>query len=264
MPDHPFRGSSQVDRLYGGADRQRRRTTALLDAKTEGENTSVTLSSLAARHAPPHPCLLEVGCGRGGALKRLVDALEPTRAVGLDRSEAMLRDARARAGKSPELISGDFHRLPFHSEEFDLIVAAFCLYHSDRPEDACLELARCLKPQGAALLATKSIDSYADLDSLVATTGMDPAATLAPSLYESFHSENLGAIASSAFSEVEVRHELHRFVFPTPEAAAAYASTVPKYVNCEDRRQLAKAFAGAWPENGLAMTSTVSIAVARK
>ncbi|HWI94893.1 MAG TPA: methyltransferase domain-containing protein [Solirubrobacterales bacterium] len=262
MSKHPFRGREQVARLYAETERQGRRVGALLGAKVSGENAGATIVALAREAAPPQPRLLEVGCGRGGTLARLVAELEPQRTVALDSSAAMLAAARTRAGPAVETVHGDFHLLPFKEGEFDLAVAAFCLYHADQPETVCAELARCIGGEGVVVLATKSANSYHELDAFVAASGLDRAAVSRPSLYERFHSGNLEEVAQEAFATVLVRHETHRFVFATPEDAATYASTVPKYHNCRDTQRVAAAFAGNWPVGGLAMSSVVSFGVA--
>ncbi len=46
------------------------------------------------------------------------------------------------------------------------------------------EITRCLRPGGTAILATKSADSYRELDQLVAASGLDPAALSRPGLYQ--------------------------------------------------------------------------------
>lgn len=264
MSNHPFRGKQRVAHLYRDAERQERRVGALLAGKVSGENASVAIATVARAAAPSRPRLLEVGCGRGGTLSRLITELDPRRAVALDSSTAMLATARTRAGPRVQTVLGDFHDLPFHEREFDLAVAAFCLYHSERPEIACAELARCLDDQGVAIFATKSADSYSELDAFVATSGLDPAATSKPSLYETFHSANLGEVVCTSFATVKVRHESHRFIFATPEDAAAYASTVPKYRNCQDIERVGAAFAANWPAGGLEMRSTITFGVAHK
>lgn len=260
---HPFRGEDRVASLYRTEDRQRRRIGALTTAKTAGENPNAVIVELARNHATEKPRLLEIGCGRGGASRRLLTGIAPRCAVALDRSPAMLRAARALTGGAVETVVGDFHDLPFGPGVFDLVVGAFCLYHSDDPARVCVEIARCLDDGGVAVIVTKSADSYHELDAAVAAAGLDPDAEDHPSLYESFHSDNLEDVVRSVFLEVMVRHDRQRFTFATPGDAAAYACTVPKYRGCEDPDRVALALADAWPAGGLTMTSTVSFAVGR-
>ncbi|MFE1591408.1 class I SAM-dependent methyltransferase [Nocardia sp. NPDC058705] len=57
-------------------------------------------------------------------------------------------------------VRGDFHHPPLPDASFNVLVAAFCLYHSTRPADVVAEIAHCLAPGGRAILVTKSVDSY--------------------------------------------------------------------------------------------------------
>ena len=58
------------------------------------------------------------------------------------------------------------------------------------------EIGRSLRPDGIAVLVTKSADSYHELDQLLADTGLDTGAATRPSLYTAFHSDNAAAITA--------------------------------------------------------------------
>jgi len=207
-----------------------------------------------------------VGCGRGSTLARLASALDPAEVVALDTSPAMLAAAANRVERPTPVttIVGDFHHLPFGRRRFDVVVAAFCLYHSKDPQNVCQELARCLVPGGIALLATKSDDSYRELDELVRESGLDADAMRARSLYATFHSGNIERVAGVAVAVVEANHDDNRFHFATPEHAAAYVATSPKYAGCGEPPTVAAALRRVWPDGGLIATSTVSIVMGRK
>lgn len=72
--------------------------------------------------------LLDIGTGTAALLRELARRRDrPARAVGLDRSPAML----ARAGPIPagwELLRGDARRLPFESGSFDVATASYLLH----------------------------------------------------------------------------------------------------------------------------------------
>jgi SAM-dependent methyltransferase len=123
----------------------------------------------------------------------------------------------------------DFHRLPLHDNSCDLAIAAFCLYHSPRPGQVVAEIHRTLTPGGLAVLVTKSLDSYREMDALVAAAGLDPDAEERESLYTSAHSGNLAGLARTCLDIVDVRHERHTFRFDGHHHAAAYLATNPKY-----------------------------------
>jgi len=260
----PFLDPDRVRGLYRSPHRLAERTHALRTAKCGGRNPNDALVEAAQRYAQPHPRLLEIGCGRGSTFSRMTTALDPVEAVALDASPAMLATTRERVGRAAIVVESDFHRLPFPAQSFDLAVAAFCLYHSPNPRAVCAELSRCLTRGGVVLLATKSSDSYRELDVLVESSGLDPSATNAPSLYATFHSENVEEIVTTVFGVLAIQHEQHCFRFSTPEHAAAYISTSPKYVGCEDPERVASALRQVWPAGGLVTTSTVSVLIGRR
>jgi ubiquinone/menaquinone biosynthesis C-methylase UbiE len=232
MTSTPFTDPETVAGLYADAGRTQQRTSALLTAKISGENATATIVDLAARNSPHRPSVCEIGCGRGTVILALAEALVPDRHTVVDISPAFLATVNKRAadaGFAVETVRGDFHHLPLPDTTFDVLVAAFCLYHSTRPADVVAEIARCLAPGGRAVLATKSADSYHELDQLMVDTDLDPTVTSRPSLYETFHSTNAADIVATGIDVTEVIHREHAFRFTDFEHLAAYAITVPKY-----------------------------------
>ncbi len=273
-PHHPFVDPALVrGSLYATAARLAQRTDALGRAKRTGRPAAQVIADLATAHLPSGPgrIVVDVGCGRGTTTRTLAQRLVCAGLVGVDASPAMLAAARARlagGAASVRLVCADFHELPFQDASVHLAVAAFCLYHSPRPTAALAELARCLAPGGTAILATKSADSYATLDQLLAASGLDPAATARPSLYAAAHSANLPALAAGPLTVTRVIHEQHRFGFADLAHAAEYLATSPKYVLPEplrgDHRALAAALRARLPDQPVIASSTVTYVVARR
>src|SRR5260370_23765145 len=161
----------------------------------------------------------------------LARRLRAAAVVGVDLSPALLAATRHRlpAESGPALACADFHHLPMADARCDVVVAAFCLYHSAAPGRVISEIARCLRRGGTAILVTKSADSYRELDHLVAASGLDPCALSRPSLYQTAHSGNLPALVSAHLRVQRVIHHGHRFTFTNLAHAAEYLATSPKY-----------------------------------
>lgn len=232
MPSTSFTDPAQVAVLYADTGRTRQRTSALLTAKISGDDATATIVDLAAGGTPAGAAVCEIGCGRGTVTLGLVDRIRPSRLTVVDTSVAFLDTVRhraARAGFSVDTEHADFHHLPLDDASIDVMVAAFCLYHSPHPQTVVAEIARCLRPGGRAVLATKSADSYREIDQLIAEAGLDPHATSHQSLYETFHSANAAAVTSTALRFEEVLHRRHLFRFADFEHLAAYVATIPKY-----------------------------------
>lgn len=224
--------------LYATPQRLSDRTNALLTARVAGTPVAdvlvdLTRNVLGAAAGRSH--LLDVGCGRGTSTLALATEVRPAHLTACDAAHALLDTTRRRLYKAAlrttqtSVVAGDFHRMPFPDDTFDVVVAAFCLYHSARPADALIEIRRCLRPGGAVIVATKSADSYAELDRLVAVAGLDVDAASRPSLYQTLSSDNIRLVTGGAFTVQVVRHEEHRFRFRDLGHTAAYLATSPKY-----------------------------------
>jgi SAM-dependent methyltransferase len=92
---------------------------------------------------------LEVGCGTGHFTRWLADRLP--RVTGLDRSPAMLAQARRRSPELP-LVQGDSHHLPVRSRAVDLTVFVVALEFVEGPALTLAEAARVAR-QGVIVLA---------------------------------------------------------------------------------------------------------------
>ncbi|MCU0626182.1 MAG: metalloregulator ArsR/SmtB family transcription factor, partial [Gemmatimonadaceae bacterium] len=98
--------------------------------------------------------LLDIGTGTG----RILELLAPraSRAVGIDRSPAMLGAARPAfadpALRHVQLRQGDMYRLPIADASVDLAVLHQVLHYADDPATALREVARVLRPGGRVLV----------------------------------------------------------------------------------------------------------------
>ncbi|MEV5407301.1 class I SAM-dependent methyltransferase [Thermopolyspora sp. NPDC052614] len=227
-----IRSSAQRD-LYGDGTRLATRTSALHRAKTEGRPVADVIADLATSHLRPMPGVLiaDIGCGRGTTTRVLAKRFPSAALLAIDASAAMLIDARARLSQvaAATYVQADFHCLPLPDDTCDLVVAAFCLYHSPEPRRPIAEIARVLKPGGIAILVTKSANSYRELDRLVAEADLDMDAPNRPSLYATAHSGNLATLLPPSLRAVHLEHEQHTFVFADLGHVADYLATTPKY-----------------------------------
>jgi len=124
--------------------------------------------------ATPGDRLLDVGCGTGGDVRALADAVGSGGAVvGVDRSAAMAVTAagRTRSGRAAFALA-DAGRLPFDAGAFDGARTDRVLQHLPDPGAAFRELVRVTRP-GGRVVATEP-----DWGSLVVTApGTDPGRT---------------------------------------------------------------------------------------
>lgn len=270
MPATPFTDPTLIaGALYANPARLAQRTTALRTAKISGEDATATIIELAGQSAPTHPVVCDIGCGRGTTTLRLAEHLKPGRLIALDQSQPLLDTVHKRltqAGHIIETMRGDYHHLPLPEASVDIAVAAFCLYHSPHPEQVIAEIARCLQPGGKAVLATKSADSYHEIDRLLSDADLAPDASGGQSLYETFHSGNASGITDTALHVEHVVHQQHVFQFAGLEHLAAYVATSPKYRLPQhvvgDAAALGEEFRRRIPDRPVTATSTVTYVTA--
>lgn len=95
--------------------------------------------------------ILEIGCGTGYLLERLVSSDRSV--VGLDISKGMIKRAAKRLhGPKVSLLQGDYYRLPFPVESFDCVVATFTLTHAPDLKPVLEETAKVLVPGGRLIV----------------------------------------------------------------------------------------------------------------
>ena len=99
---------------------------------------------------PHQEAILDLGIGTGKFLAEFAKVRTWKRMAGLDFSTGMLQEARKQLAPETELVSGDFHRLPFDKDAFDLIVSAFTLRSVQDMPLFLSEVRRVLKSKGTA------------------------------------------------------------------------------------------------------------------
>lgn len=104
---------------------------------------------------PPEARVLDIGCGTGRLLNRLLMQYPDVSGIGLDASPLMLKKARQSIQVRPRLIfiEGRSDRLPFADGEFDAVFCSISFLHYPDPEAVFCEIYRVLKKTGVFYLA---------------------------------------------------------------------------------------------------------------
>lgn len=103
-----------------------------------------------------YPVVVDVGCGRGQALRLLKMFFRPQRLVGVDMDGEALEIARRRVTRhrlEVELLESDCSKIDLPDASVDLVFCHQTLHHLVHQEKALDELHRILKPGGVLLLS---------------------------------------------------------------------------------------------------------------
>ena len=128
---------------------------AFASDERDAEAQAQALAAARLAGCPPGGDLLDVPCGFGRHAVPLAGA--GYRAVGVDRSQTLLDEARRRAGgaRGPQLVRADYRDLPFPDASFDAAVNLFTSlgYLGDEQDTQALaEIGRVLRPGGRLII----------------------------------------------------------------------------------------------------------------
>ncbi len=101
--------------------------------------------------------ILDIGCGTGSLLEKLLKQKPKVRAFGLDLSENMLEVAKEKLPKNVELVYGEAEALPYDNKKFEVVIMIDSFGFFVNPEQAITEAYRILKPGGKLIIADKHI-----------------------------------------------------------------------------------------------------------
>lgn len=95
--------------------------------------------------------MLDIGCGGGTLLDKSSKKAGLNFSAGIDASFGAIKYADI-YHKGPRFLCADFYELPFRDSSFGYVTAIEVLEHLEDPQNALLELGRCLKDGGKLLI----------------------------------------------------------------------------------------------------------------
>ena len=102
--------------------------------------------------------VLDVGCGGGGNLVRILERCPKSRADGIDYSEesvACSRKVTRKFANRCSILCGDAMRLPYRDDTFDRVVSFESIYFWPDPVRGLKEICRVLKQGGKVMIASE-------------------------------------------------------------------------------------------------------------
>lgn len=115
------------------------------------------------QYCPPGAAVLDLGCGTGANLDRLLRSGIPFRRyAGIDISPAMLGQARKKFATlvNAEFYIGDIEKLSFDDDSFDFVLSTWAFEHLSRVEPAVADALRVLKQSGHLALLYHSLPNF--------------------------------------------------------------------------------------------------------
>lgn len=107
--------------------------------------------------------MLDIGCGGGATLKRLLKRSNDAQVYGIDISQESVAKARKvnadMLGKQVFVSQGSAERLPFEDKQFDLVTAVETVYFWPNLPSCLQEVSRVLKPGGIFAVLVEVIES---------------------------------------------------------------------------------------------------------
>lgn len=132
---------------------------SVYDAKWSFYIEATVRATLERLSLQPSDRVLDVGCGTGALLERLAKRHSAARLAGVDPVPEMLANARRKVPPEVELREGWAERLPFESEQFDVVVSCNVFHYIREPDAALREMGRVLA-SGGRLIITDWCDDY--------------------------------------------------------------------------------------------------------
>ena len=209
-PTYGVADPDTVAAQYATPDRLRRRMSIWRpgpDGRTPRDVARDLVVGLAPRS------VLEVGCGTGELAEEIAAALPACAYLATDASESMVAATAARGLHAEVATIGS---LPYPDASFDVVVAAWMLYHVPDLDAALAEVRRVLRPGGSFVAVTNG-DRH--LARLLEDAGGDILVT-------QFSSENGEEALRRYFARVAATHIATTAYFTDHTDAVAYLETV--------------------------------------
>lgn len=142
-----------MDRIKENSKASFGRQAAGYDQGMRGQHARSLYPLLLARLARiPFRTALDLGCGTGEMMRLLLQADPARELYGLDLSEEMLAEARAKLQGRAVLTVGDSESLPYPDSAFDVVYCNDSFHHYPAPDKVLGEVRRVLKPGGTFLM----------------------------------------------------------------------------------------------------------------
>ncbi len=177
----------------------------------------------------PGARILELGCGDGTFWIRNAERIPSSWRITLtDMSGGMVEEARSSLGSNNsqfKFLSVNAQQIPFHDEQFDMVIANNMLYHVPDIPGAILEMHRVLKQGGLVCTATMSTEHLQEIEHLAAS--FDPDLHVLDQAIKRFHLGNGRDLLSTCFSDLRLLRYEDRLLVDEAKPLIEYMISTP-------------------------------------
>ena len=179
--------------------------TALLERMNGGHHEELALWGMSHLTIPEDGHALDIGCGGGANIERLLARMPEGRVCGIDYSPLSVEVSRAHNALAIEqdrctVLEGNASDIPFPNATFDLVTAFETTYYWDLPT-AFAEVGRVLKPAGLFLVCNE--DDGCDLETAELAKQIPHMSVLTAEMLE-------GELLTAGFSIVRTERIPHK------------------------------------------------------
>lgn len=128
------------------------RLAPLYDRRWSSYIDSTIQATISRLPIHPYERVLDLGCGTGTLIERLMHLTPTAFFYGLDTSVEMLSVAQQKLPSLVELSVGSADELPFSNESFDVVVSTNAFHYLRNPSQVIQEIKRVLKPEGRLVI----------------------------------------------------------------------------------------------------------------
>lgn len=177
---------------------------------------------LSAAPLSPDQHVLNVGCGTGSFLARLLAAGHTGRLVGVDSSPPAIA-ATAAVDNQIETALTDAAGLGFPDNSFDRVYARHMLYHVSDVQATISELARVARPAGRVVVTVNDMNVTPNIAEIVHKAVADHGIRVPTLAISRVHSGNCEALLSQTFPQVHSTYHGNALIFDRPDPAIRFA-----------------------------------------
>jgi len=124
------------------------------DYKVYGEHARKLYQPISERlEKIQYDSILDIGCGTGAILKKLLEQNHTIDAYGIDLSSNMIEVAKRKLNGSANLLVGDAENLPYNAHSFDVVMCTDSFHHYPDPDRVIREIYRVLCTRGTLILS---------------------------------------------------------------------------------------------------------------